>query len=97
MNTRRPVSISNRTQPNANRSVRASVSFLPTVPAPCRGTVPNTIPGVVVGSWVVIVERAAVGLTVAAGFNFASPKSSNFAPFFVSMMLPGLRSRCTIP
>ena len=29
--------------------------------------------------------------------NFASPKSSSFAPVFVSMMLAGLRSRCDDP
>ena len=32
-----------------------------------------------------------------AGRNRASPKSSSFTPDFVSMTLPGLRSRCTIP
>ena len=32
-----------------------------------------------------------------AGFNFANPKSRSFAPAVVSMMLPGLRSRWTIP
>jgi len=29
--------------------------------------------------------------------NFASPKSSTFAPFLVSMMLLGFRSRWTMP
>src|ERR1039457_6666053 len=29
--------------------------------------------------------------------TFAKPKSSSFAPDFVSMILPGFRSRCTIP
>ena len=28
---------------------------------------------------------------------FANPKSSSFAPVFVSMMLPGFKSRWTIP
>jgi hypothetical protein len=31
------------------------------------------------------------------GGTFAKPKSSSFVPDFVSMMLPGFRSRCTIP
>ena len=29
--------------------------------------------------------------------DFASPRSRGFAPSFVSMMLPGLRSRWTMP
>ena len=29
--------------------------------------------------------------------SFAKPKSSSFTPLFVSMTLPGLRSRCTMP
>jgi len=33
----------------------------------------------------------------AASIGFASPKSISFAPAFVSMMLPGFRSRRTIP
>ena len=31
------------------------------------------------------------------GFSFANPKSRSFAPAFVSMMLPGFRSRCVTP
>src|ERR1035438_1720675 len=31
------------------------------------------------------------------GDGLAKPKSISFGPFFVSMMFPGLRSRCTMP
>jgi hypothetical protein len=33
----------------------------------------------------------------AGAIALASPKSSNFTPDFVSITLPGFKSRCTIP
>ena len=33
----------------------------------------------------------------AGAIAFARPKSSSFTPVFVSITLPGFRSRCTIP
>jgi hypothetical protein len=46
----------------------------------------------------VMVEVAASGAGVSWWMNFAIPKSSTFTtPALVTMMLSGLRSRCTMP
>ncbi len=87
-----PVSISNSTAPNAKMSLRTSASLPSSCPGAMYWKVPRIAPcavrsGGVVGS----VDNVAPG-TVDAPI-FASPKSSSFAPDFVSMMLPGLRSR----
>ena len=96
-NALRPVSISNSTQPNANRSVRASASR----PSICSGAmywkVPRIVPAAVTpaAGVVGIIDKPLTATTGA--LVFASPKSSSFAPAFVSMTLPGLRSRWTMP
>src|SRR5262245_24595647 len=48
-------------------------------------------------SGLVMVAATVEPLTTPAGCNFARPKSSSFTPLLVSITLPGLRSRCTIP
>ena len=42
-------------------------------------------------------SMADIEIGTAGRVSFARPKSSSFAPVFVSMMLPGLRSRWTMP
>ena len=92
-----PVSISNSMQPNANRSVRASASM----PSICSGAmyqnVPRMLPAAVIAAGGVVgtIDRP---LTATTGtLVFARPKSSSLAPDFVSITLPGLRSRWTMP
>ena len=98
-----PVSISYSTAPNAKMSVRASAS----VPSSCSGAmywnVPRIVPCTVIPAGVVgNIDPLA---TVPAGAPvFARPKSSSLAsggpkgpPLRTSMMLPGFRSRWTIP
>ena len=62
--------------------------------------VPSTVPRSVSGwlAGISVARRESLEI-VAAGpaWNFARPKSSSFTPAFVSMTLPGFRSRCTIP
>ena len=92
-NARRPVSISYKTQPNAQISVRASTAC----PRACSGlmyaAVPKTAPcevPVIVGA-----DPAAVGSEPRA---LAMPKSSTFtAPSGVTLILEGFRSRWTMP
>ena len=80
--------------------MRASAS----PPSSCSGAmywnVPRIVPRVVSG-WLC---WSAVGMLVACdtwllsgSTSFARPKSSSFTPDFVSMTLPGLRSRWMIP
>ena len=92
-NARFPVAISYSTAPNAKMSVRASASS----PSSCSGAmywnVPRIVPSAVRGFCCV----APSGGLKAAAPLFARPKSSSFAPDFVIMMLPGFRSRWTIP
>ncbi len=101
-NAFRPVAISYSTHPNAKMSVRPSASL----PSSCSGAmywnVPRIVPSCVrfspvaapitVGSDVAPDDGALVG-----AIAFASPKSSSLTPVFVSITLPGFRSRCTIP
>ena len=92
-----PVTISYRTTPKVNTSLRASASL----PSNCSGAiycgVPMMVPRPVSGVDSVTVAVMAAMLPVTAGRNFATPKSSSFAPLLVSMMLLGFRSRCTTP
>ena len=55
--------------------------------------VPRTVPFSVIGFW------CSVGASAlnAGPDDLARPKSSSFAPFFVSITLPGLMSRWMIP
>jgi len=102
-NARRPVAISYSTQPTAHRSLLASASR----PSSCSGArycgVPTIVPCAVKGVPSVGDSRigSPVPLPTPAGpvipVTRASPKSISLAPDFVSMTLPGLRSRCTIP
>ncbi len=76
-------------------SDRASASF----PSSCSGAmywkVPRIVPSWVSPCWV----GSDVRLAFSAGgaITLASPKSRSFTPDFVSITLPGFRSRCTIP
>ena len=56
--------------------------------------VPRIVPLAVMGAVVGNIDELSV---MARPLAFANPKSSNFAPDFVSMMLPGFKSRWTIP
>jgi hypothetical protein len=58
--------------------------------------VPRIVPSCVRFGPAVGNEVSAAGFDVAA-IAFASPKSRSFTPDFVSMTLPGFKSRCTIP
>ncbi len=92
----RPEIISYSRQPNAKMSLRASAS----PPSSCSGamycSVPRISPRSVSGP--ATVSRAAGSrMPWLAACSFARPKSSSFGPPLVSMTLPGLRSRCTIP
>ena len=55
--------------------------------------VPTIVPSPVSG----LLAVTAVGDDDNIGDGLARPKSSSLAPDLVSMMFPGLRSRCTIP
>ena len=54
--------------------------------------VPRMVPCAVIAAGGVVgsIDTPALATT---GDDFARPKSNNFAPVFVSMMLPGFRSR----
>ena len=79
--------------------VRASASL----PSSCSGAmywnvpriVPSAVSGASVGRQTADTERTLAGRRGAV--TCASPKSSSFTPAFVSMTLPGLRSRWTMP
>src|ERR1700687_5841920 len=90
-----PVNISYTTAPNAKMSVRALASS----PSSCSGAmywnVPRMAPWAVrFGGVVGNIENPAAAT---AGVCLARPKSRSFAPAFVSMILPGFRSRWTMP
>ena len=72
---------------------------LPIVPAPCTGRCPPPFRVRSRADWWQACQKLAVGpgLAVAVGIALAKPKSISLVPFFVSMMLPGLRSRWTTP
>ena len=97
-NARRPLAISWSTQPRAKTSLRASAAL----PSSCSGamycSVPTMAPARVIGASAVAVfssEAPPPGKAVAMAR--ARPKSSSFTPDFVTMTLPGLRSRCAMP
>ena len=95
-----PVAISYSRAPNEKMSLRASASL----PSSCSGAmywkVPSTVPRSVSG-WLACISVASRDTpddtSRPAAWNFARPKSRSLTPDFVSMTLPGLRSRCTIP
>ena len=58
---------------------------------------PRSIPAAVAGPRVGEADFAIDATMVSGGFSFARPKSSSFAPDFVSITLPGLRSRWMTP
>ena len=66
-------------------------------------TVPAVVSGVsglaplIVGAAVKEGADAEVGPEFATASGLARPKSMSLAPAWVSMRLPGLRARCTIP
>ena len=77
----------------------ASASF----PSSCSGDMYWKVPRIVPSCVRFCAVASSVGSDVApeagvaAAIPFASPKSSSFTPDFVSITLPGFRSRCTIP
>ena len=86
--------------PNAKMSVRASASL----PSSCSGAMYWNVPRIV--PFLRQVARPApehgrqrrhAPSCTGGAIAFASPKSSSFTPDFVSITLPGFRSRCTIP
>ena len=83
-----PLTSSYRMQPNAKMSLRASAGL----PFNCSGAMYPGVPAMA------IVCVAAVAPSTDFSASLAKPKSSTFTePFSVTRMLPGLRSRCTIP
>ena len=90
-----PVAISYSTAPRAKMSVRPSASL----PSSCSGAmywnVPRIVPACVrfvpACVWRIETEEELPAGETAA--SFARPKSTSLTPDFVSMMLPGLRSR----
>ena len=95
-NALRPAAISYSVAPSAKMSVRASAAR----PSSCSGAmycgVPTTAPSTVSDRSSVVStdgEPSAFSGAIAR----ARPKSRSLAPDFVSMTLPGLRSRWTIP
>ena len=91
-----PVDISYNTEPKAKMSVRASTSF----PSSCSGGMYWHVP-IIVPSAVRLLRSVGNSertMTPDSGArNLAKPKSSSLAPDFVSIMLPGFKSRCTTP
>ena len=59
--------------------------------------VPTIVPSAVSGSDIVAGEFDDDPAPTIASVAVAKPKSISFAPFLVSMMLLGFRSRCTRP
>ena len=94
-NARLPVSISNRTHPNAQMSLRLSAAR----PFACSGlmyaAVPRMIPTCVIAGLVIVGEAVASALIADVGSSaFANPKSSTFTvPSGRTLILAGLRSR----
>src|SRR5215470_8233621 len=105
-NGRLPVAISYSIDPKAKMSLRASASLPPNCSGAMYCTVPTNAPEVVsgdcgLGEDIVMAaenEGAEVpDVDALATTGLARPKSSSFAPVFVSITLPGFRSRCTTP
>ena len=55
------------------------------------------VPSAVNGSFAVGRSESDTLAGATSCFNFANPKSNSFVPDFVSMILPGFRSRCVTP
>jgi hypothetical protein len=102
-NVRRPVNISNSTQPKAQMSARRSTTF----PRACSGAmyaaVPRMIPALVIVAGESIVGEAVtstlrVPLPAFRSSALARPKSSTFTvPSGRSLMFAGFRSRWMMP
>ncbi len=60
-------------------------------------TVPRSVSGWLAWACVARTEAPEITLSRAAAWNFARPKSRSLTPDFVSITLPGFKSRCTIP
>ena len=95
-----PVTISYRIVPREKMSLRPSTSF----PCTCSGdmywNVPRTMPFSVTGEFAAGLDPVTVKLAAAdacGGKDFARPKSNSLTPVWVSIMLPGFRSRWTTP
>jgi hypothetical protein len=95
-----PASISYSTAPKAQMSARRSTGF----PLACSGdmyaAVPMITPSAVIAGDVKVGDAARSGAESAgaAAIALASPKSSTFTtPSSRTLMLAGLRSRCTMP
>ena len=97
-NSRCPVSISYSTTPKAQMSARLSTGL----PRACSGAmyaaVPSTVPARVTCSRVTVGECSGLPAGGVSSVPLARPKSSTFTvPSGLILMLPGLRSRCTMP
>ena len=98
-NARRPTSISKRTQPNAQMSLRLST----VLPRACSGlmyaAVPRIIPACVIAGVVIVGACDIPGDIALVGSSaFAKPKSSTFTvPSGRTFTLAGLRSRWMMP
>ena len=94
-NNRRPLSISKRTTPKAQMSARRSTGR----PRACSGAMYAAVPrmtpmAVIAGD----VTAASVAADPSPATAFARPKSSTLTvPSSRTLILAGLRSRCTIP
>ena len=90
-----------RTAPRRTR--RCPCARRPRFPSSCSGAMYWNVPRIVpfaVERLLAVGDRVSAldaGVAAERRSRFASPKSRSFAPDFVSMMLPGLRSRCTMP
>ena len=88
-NARCPVTISCSIAPKAKMSARASTSL----PCSCSGAMYGRVPRI--SPW--NVSAVAVGCSATPLATLARPKSSSLAPVFVSITLPGFKSRWTTP
>src|SRR6185436_15539912 len=91
-NAGRPETISNNTAPKAKRSDAGSASLPSSSSGAMYATVPTSVPSAVndAGSSIGSDGSPEVAGTRPVRQAFARPKSSNFAPPAVSMMLAGL-------
>ena len=81
----------------ANRSVRRPLLFLPVVPAPYTGMSPRSCPVPSISPVTLSTSSAFLPPMRSRALHLARPKSSSFAPDFVSMMFEGFKSRWITP